>query len=100
MKKLYCPKCFSEDYAKKGWLKNKKEPKPIRQYQCKVCKTRFSVNSLKDTFKQHKPQLNDMIMKLYCNSNTLRGISRILGISYKTVVRKWRFMAEKARNKT
>ena len=92
-----CPKCFSEEYSKKGWLKNKKEPKPIRQYQCKVCKTRFSVNSLKDTFLQKKPQLNDMIMNLYCEGNTLRGIARILKVNYQTVVKKWRFMAEKAR---
>lgn len=97
MKNLMCPKCFSENYSKKGWLKNKKETKPIRQYQCKVCKTRFSVNSLKDTFKQHKPQLNDMIMTLYCEGNTLRGMARILKISYQTVVKKWRFMADKAR---
>ena len=97
MKKLMCPKCFSEDYAKRGWLKNKKEPKPIRQYQCKACKARFSVNSLKDTYKQHKPQLNDQIMTLYCEGNTLRGIARILKIGYQTVVRKWRFMADKAR---
>ena len=99
MKKLMCPKCFSEDYTKKGWLKNKREAKKIRQYQCKSCNARFSVNSLKDILKQKKPELNQKIMDLYCEGNTLRGIARILKISYDTVTKKWRFMAEKARIK-
>ena len=97
MKSLMCPKCFSEDYSKKGWRKNKKESKKIRQYQCKACNARFTINSLKDTKKQHKPQLNDRIMVLYCEGNTLRGMARILGVTYQTIVRKWRFMAGKAR---
>ena len=99
MKKLMCPKCFSEDYSKKGWLKNKKENKKIRQYQCKSCKARFSVNSMKDTKWQKKPKLNNKIMTLYCEGNTLRGIARILEINYNTVVEKWRFMAGKAKIK-
>ena len=99
MKRLMCPKCFSEDYSKKGWLKNKKENKKIRQYQCKACKARFSINSMKDTKWQKKPYLNNKIMKLYCEGNTLRGICRILDIPYRTVVRKWRFMAEKTKIK-
>ena len=101
IKKLMCPKCFSEDFAKKGWLKNKKENKKIRQYKCKnkKCKARFSINSIKDTKWQKKPDLNQKIMDLYCEGTTLRGISRILKISYNTVVEKWRFMASKARIK-
>ena len=97
MTKLMCPKCFSENYSKKGWIKNKKEPKPLRQYQCKACKARFSVNSIKDTKWQKKPKFNDKIMTLYCEGNTLRGIARILEINYNTVVEKFRFMAGKAR---
>ena len=95
--KLQCPKCGSDSYVKKGWLKNKKQTKPIRQYQCKACKTRFSTNSLKTTKLQKKPELNKKIMVLYCEGNTLRGISRILKISYDTVTKKWRFMAQQAR---
>ena len=92
-----CPKCFSEEYSKKGWLKNKKDNKKLRQYQCKACKARFSTNSLKDTKWQKKPKLNDKIMSLYCEGMTLRGICRHEKIAYRTVIRKWRFMAEKAR---
>ena len=97
LSKLRCPKCGSSDYNKKGWLKNKKENKPIRQYQCKVCNSRFSVNSIKTTKLQKKPELNKKIMVLYCEGNTLRGMARILKVDYKTVVRKFRFMAEQAR---
>ena len=97
LKRLRCPKCGSDSYSKKGWLKNKKQTKPIRQYQCKGCKARFSANSLKTTKLQKKPELNKKIMTLYCEGNTLRGITRILKIPYRTVVRKWRFMAQQAR---
>ena len=92
-----CPKCFAEDFAKKGWIKRKNMSKKIRQYRCKACGTRFTANSLKSTVNQKKPKLNDQIMSLYCEGNTLRGIARILKVSYQTVVRKWRFMANKAR---
>ena len=98
-KKLQCPKCGSDEYVKKGWLKNKKQPRPIRQYQCKACKVRFSANSLKTTKLQKKPELNKKIMVLYCEGNTLRGMARILKVDYKTVVRKWRFMAQQARTR-
>ncbi len=36
---------------------------------------------------------------LYCEGNTLRGMSRILGVSYNTVVAKFRFMAMQARTR-
>lgn len=97
MEQLKCPMCFSQDIAKKGWLRNKKNPNPIRQYRCRPCGRRFSYNALKDTKLQKKPQLNDKIMKLYCERGTLRGIARVLKVNYKTVVRKFLFMAVKAR---
>ena len=99
MKKIQCPKCASQDYTKKGWLKNEKNSKPIRRYLCKSCKTRFSVNSHKKTFLQNKPELNKKIMELYCEGNTLRGMSRLLGVHYMTVTKKFRFMANLARER-
>lgn len=94
-----CPKCFSKEYNKKGWIKTKKNPKPIRQYECRSCRARFTVNSLSVSKKHKKPHLNQKIMTLYCEGNTLRGIARILKCSYTTVVRKFRFMAHLARTR-
>lgn len=94
-----CPKCQSDQINKKGWLKNKKSNYKIRQYICKSCKYRFSKNSIKPTKLQKKPYLNKKIMELYCEGNTLRGISRLLKCSYQTVVRKWRFMAQNAKTR-
>ena len=95
--KINCPKCKSSDFAKRGWVERKRNPKPIRQYQCKDCKYRFTTNSLCSTANQNKPELNREIMKLYCEGCTLRGITRILNIPYVTVVRKFRHMAKLAR---
>ena len=96
---MNCPKCNSESIIKKGWISNKKNPKPIRQYQCKACKVRFTNNSLKTSKLQKKPELNNKIMTLYCEGNTLRGIARILNINYKTVDRKFQYMAHLARER-
>lgn len=46
---------------------------------------------------QKKPDLNEKVAQLYCEGNTLRGIQRILGCSYTTVLRKFHFMAQRAR---
>ena len=94
---MNCPKCASKEYSKKGWIKTKKNPKPIRQYQCKACKHRFSCNSLKTSKLQKRPDLNSKIAELYCEGNTLRGMARILKVNYKTVDRKFKYMANLAR---
>lgn len=99
VKELYmkCPNCLSKNIIKKGFLKNKKNSHPLRRYLCKSCNRTFTQNTSKDTYLQKRPDLNKRIMVLYCEGNTLKGAARILGITYKTVVRKFKFMAFKAR---
>ena len=94
---MKCPNCLSENTIKKGHLKNNKNSHPIKRYQCKECSKTFTNNTSKDTFLQKRPDLNHKILVLYCEGNTLRGIARILKTTYKTVVRKFKFMAHKAR---
>ena len=66
---------------------------PIRQYYCFDCKARFTANSLRKSKSQRRLDLNKQVMNLYCEGNTLKGISRLLECSYNTVVSKFRFMA-------
>ena len=97
--RIYCPKCASQNFSKKGFRKMAKNQKPLQQYQCKDCKHRFTANALRKTYRQRKPELNKKIMALYCEGMTLRGIGRVLKCSYDTVVAKFRFMAKLARDK-
>ena len=97
--KITCPKCTSKEIRKKGYVRTKKNHRPIRQYYCFDCKARFTVNSLSKTKWQKRPDLNKEIMKLYCEGNTLRGISRILRIEYNTAVSKFRHMAKLSRER-
>ena len=96
--KITCPKCSSSEFAKDGKRTMSKNKNPLQQYKCKSCKHRFTSNAFRKTYRQRKPELNNQIMNLYCEGNTLRGISRLLKISYNTVVSKFRFMANLARD--
>ncbi|MBE8221702.1 MAG: hypothetical protein HAW60_03125 [Bdellovibrionales bacterium] len=95
--KLHCPKCNSKELRKKGFIKPKKNQVPIRQYYCFDCKARFTANSRKSTKRQRRPELNKKIYALYCEGNTLRGMARLLGCEYNTVVSKFKFIAHIAR---
>ena len=96
--KVSCPKCGSKDLRKNGYVKRKKNQIKIREYKCFICKSKFTKNSISQSSYQKRPDLNEKVMGLYCEGNTLRGISRLLNCDYKTVVRKFRFMANLARN--
>ena len=95
--KVRCPRCNKNELAKDGKRKSAKNQIPIQQYKCTSCKHRFNTNSLRTTKNQRRLDLNNKVYKLYCEGNTLRGISRLLGCHYDTVVCKFRFMANLAR---
>ena len=96
---IKCPRCGGGNFAKKGKRKYKRNQQPLQVYQCKACKHRFTSNSLKPTYCQNKPELNKKVMELYCEGNTLRGMARIMGIQYNTVVAKFRHVAKLARER-
>ena len=97
--KIICPKCASDNFSKKGKYKTRKNQIAIQRYKCRPCGFLFTANSLRKTYRQRKPELNKKVMALYCEGNTLRGIGRLLGISYNTVVAKFKFMANLARER-
>lgn len=95
--KMACPKCNSKELRKKGFRKSKKNQVPIRQYYCFDCKARFTRNTLSKHKNQRRLDLNKKVAELYCEGNTLRGIARLLDCSYNTVVAKFRFMSNLAK---
>lgn len=89
-----CPQGPRASFVKKGFFKLKRNAQKVRRYQCKHCKKTLSSHTFQETFKQKKPHLNDAIAKLLSEGLPLRGIARILGINYKTVYRKFLWLAD------
>lgn len=84
-------------YNKKGYYKTKHNYQPVPRYQCKTCKKYFSSQTFKDTYKQKKPELNKEVFKYYSSAMTQRRLAKTLDCNLKTVVRKFLFLADKAR---
>jgi len=87
---MRCSKCNSKEIRKKGKVKTKKKGEAVQRFQCKDCGFYFTSRSHLSTHREKRPELNDKILSLYVEGNTLRGIARILGCSYTTVVRKFK----------
>ena len=76
MEKILCSKCRG-NVIKNGFQNNK------QRYKCKVCTYRFQ---LEYTYKAYNPETNNSIKQLLKESCGIRSISRIIGISTKTVL--------------
>lgn len=76
MAKTHCPKCNSVS-IKNGFQNNK------QRYKCKVCNNRFQ---LEYSYQACKKGTNDLIKSLLKESCGVRGISRVIKISTKTVL--------------
>lgn len=101
---MTCPneKCINHDEAHGRWFIKKGSylglaDKLIHRFQCKECGVKFSEATFMDTYRQHKPEVNEQVFNWYTDSASQRQISRNLGIARVTVVRKFRFLSDKAR---
>jgi len=75
----------------------KSDGQRIRRYFCKACKKSFSSASSNPCYKQIKRKLNYKIWILLNSGVSQRRCAKILGVNRKTVVRKFRFLAQKSR---
>ena len=100
-----CPnhECRHHQDPQGNWFTNKRSYRLkwsgqyVRRYRCKTCGATFSAATFKDTYRQHKPYLNKQVFKCYSNSTSQRQIAEICSTTRKTVVRKFRYLADKAR---
>jgi hypothetical protein len=82
--------------VKKGYYLTQWNHQKVPRYQCRACKKKFSSHTFYRTYKQKKPYLNEPIFQLYCSATTQRRIAKLLKINFKTVVRKFLFLAKNA----
>ncbi|WP_299114018.1 IS1 family transposase [uncultured Winogradskyella sp.] len=76
MEKILCPKCKGVS-IKNGFQNNK------QRYKCKLCNHRFQQQY---TYRAYHKDINTLIKSLLKESCGIRSISRIIGISAKTVL--------------
>ncbi len=84
-------------FSKQGYFKTKWNAQPVPRYRCKSCGRNFSSHSLRDTFRQHRPDLNALVLRLYASGMTQRRMALVLEVNLKTIVRKFLFVGYLAR---
>jgi len=77
MQEIECPRCFSAQVVKSGFVKGK------QRYSCKKCRYNFTVNKLG---KQVDPYYVVKALQLYLEGLSYREIERLLGVSHVSVM--------------
>jgi len=70
----------------------------VQRYLCYLCKHTFSDSSFEPTFRQHKPYLNDALLRWYASCGSQRRASIHYDINFKTAVKKFLFLATQAKS--
>ena len=83
--------------VRKGFFVRSSDGKRLARFFCNHCRRTFSRARNSDCFRQKKRKLNPEILKLLVSGVSQRRIARLLKITRRTVVRKFIFLAERAR---
>jgi len=83
--------------VRKGFYFRRSDGQRIQRYACLSCQNTFSAATGSPCFGQKKRKANFMVEKLLCSGVSQRRAAIVLGLNRKTIVRKFRFLAEQAR---
>jgi transposase-like protein len=89
-----CPHCKSHHIKKHGQFFRHHTRTWIKRSYCKTCHKTFSSRTQAPDRYQKKTKLNEIIARMLCEKNSMRGISRILKISFSTVYRKFLYLSD------
>jgi len=70
---------------------------PIIRYRCVACRATFSVMTYRYAYRQKKPRIDALLLRLLCSGVSLRGAARLLGVNRKTITRKLSRLAHHSR---
>lgn len=84
-------------YINKGSYVTRHDRQRVPRYQCKVCKKTFGSLCFSPTALQHNPGVNETVGKLLSSGVTRRRCAKILGVARVTVIRKFAWLAQRAR---
>lgn len=80
---MKCLKCNSSNIKKNGFFEVGSER--IQKFQCKDCKEHFSTRSDLVEKGEHRPELNEPVVKLFLEGYSQREIAKTLDCSRRTV---------------
>ena len=86
-------------FVRNGFFYRSSDKKYIRRYRCKRCRKQFSSATTSPERTQKKRQLNPLLGELATSGVSQRRLARVLRVNPKTVVRKFRWLAQSARKK-
>ena len=89
---MICVKCNSNNISKNGYYKAK--GKKIQRLVCNACKKTFTTRTGTKFYRKRKQQYASNIVSMYCEGMSLRAITRVLKLNYKTV---YKYFLEAAR---
>lgn len=94
-----CPNidCCSLSYSKNGRYFRKDDSRWITRFKCNKCGKGFSSATNFLEYRQKKRRKNQLIMRLLASGISMRRCALITNLNRKTIERKLRFLAEKAR---
>jgi len=105
--KINCPnsKCVlkvklgprSKPIVRKGSYFRKSDSRKVRIFYCRNCNTHFSSATFSPRYYQKVRRINEPLRKLLVSGVSQRRAAKILRVNPKTVVRRFRFLAEQAR---
>jgi transposase-like protein len=82
---------------RKGAFYRARDRRFITKYFCKQCGRNFSSSTLSPDYRQKKRDLNPIIVKQFASGTSQRRLAILLQVNPKTIVRKFRIMAARAR---
>lgn len=80
-------------FIRKGFFRIQRNHQKVRRFQCKSCQKTFSSRTFSNTYRQFKPHINKEVLRLHCEGLPQRGMARILGVSRRTIERKFLWLA-------
>ena len=83
-----CPRCKGCNICRDGIVNSK------QRYLCKDCKYHFTRKQLQPG-KQGKSEMVEQAIKLHLENMSFRGIGRLLGVHYQTVINWLKIEADK-----
>ena len=67
------------------------------RYRCKACGTQFSSATFHEDYRQKRREINSKVYELMSSGISQRRLARVLQVNPKTVIRKFRLLAERER---
>lgn len=88
----------SRRIVRKGFYFRRSDGQRVRRLQCRNCGKNFSSGGCSSRYRQKKRQINHRLALLLNSGVSQRRAAHLLRVNRKTVVRKFRFLAQEARN--